>query len=330
MTAYPTQPTGDNSVDLTNIFASSATNKIIMSTEEILEGYNNDGETATPLTSTPDGNKFNYFWYQVHNTLAWVVNYVLALFDNKLEKSGGTMSGALSLGSNKITNLSAGTSDADAVNKLQLDTAVSGAMWLSEVKYLSYPSIPTLPSGMEVVNADGRALSKTTYSTLYALLGTTYGGTEIGTTFNIPDLRGKYTVGWNGSGSLDSGRTFGSDQKREAPKFTWKYDYANPATKSWGSTYTATEDGLLYVSSGFSEGGTSAYLYINSVAAWYLNVANADGGSISGAYPISKGDVYSTTGGFSNVVKFYPKVQTTDNSTATQTNIALYPVIRIK
>ena len=93
MTTYPTQPTGDNSIDLNNIFASNATNKIIMSTEEILEGYNNDGEAATPLTSTPDGNKFNYFWYQVHNTLAWVVNYTKALFDNKLEKTGGTLSG---------------------------------------------------------------------------------------------------------------------------------------------------------------------------------------------------------------------------------------------
>lgn len=331
MTAYPTQPTGDNSVDLTNIFASNSTNKILMTPEEILEGYNNDGEAATPLTSTPDGNKFNYFWYQVHNTLAWATNYIKALYDNKLELSGGTMSGAIAMGSNKITGLSAGTADADAVNKLQLDAAVSGAMWLSEVKYLSYPTIPTLPSGVEVVNADGRALSKTTYSTLFSLIGTTYGGTELGSTFNIPDLRGKCVIGWNGSGSLDSGRTFGSDQKREAPKFTWKYDYANPAIKNWGSTYTATEDGLLYVASGFSEGGASAYLNVNSKTVWSLNIANADGGSISGVIPVSSGDTYIASGGiFGQVLKFYPKIQTTDNSSSTQTNIALYPVIRIK
>lgn len=215
MTTYPTQPTGDNSIDLTNIFASNSTSKIIMSSEEILEGYNNDGEAATPLTSTPDGNKFNYFWYQVHNTLVWVVNYAKALFDNKLELSGGTMSGALAMGSNKITGLSAGTADTDAVNKLQLDTAVSGAMWLSEIKYLAYSTVPTLPSGMEVVYADGRALSKTTYSTLYALIGTTYGGTEAGTTFNIPDLRGVVARGWDNGRGLDSGRSFGSYQADE-------------------------------------------------------------------------------------------------------------------
>ena len=212
MTTYPTQPTGDNSVDLTNIFASSATNKIIMSTEEILEGYNNDGEAATPLTSTPDGNKFNYFWYQVHNTLVWVVGYIKALFDNKLEKSGGTMSGTLAMGANKITGLSTGTSDTDAVNKSQLDTAVNGAWFLTEIKELAYPYIPTLPSGMEVCECDGRALNKITYASLYSIIGTTFGGTELGTTFNIPDKRGVVTRGWDHGRGLDVGRLFGSYQ----------------------------------------------------------------------------------------------------------------------
>ena len=45
----------------------------------------------------------------------------------KLDKSGGTMSGALSLGSNKITNLASGTDNGDAVNKGQMDAAIAGA-----------------------------------------------------------------------------------------------------------------------------------------------------------------------------------------------------------
>ena len=215
MTTYPTQPTGDNSIDLNNIFASNSTSKIIMSTEEILNGYNNDGETATPLTSKPDGNRFNYFWYQVHNTLAWVVNYAKALFDNKLETSGGTMSGAIAMGSSKITGLADGTATNDAVNKGQLDAAVNGAMWLGETKWLSYPNIPTLPAGIEIVNADGRALSRTTYSSYFSLVGTTYGAGDGSTTFNIPNLLGKYMVGWDSAGAIDSGRVFGSDQKEK-------------------------------------------------------------------------------------------------------------------
>lgn len=325
MTTYPTQPTGDNSVDLTNIFASNSTNKIIMSTSEILEGYNNDGEAATPLTSTPDGNKFNYFWYQVHNTLVWVVNYINALFDNKLELSGGTMTGALALGTNKITGLSAGTADTDAVNKLQLDTAVSGAMWLSEVKYLSYPNIPTLPAGMEVVNADGRALSKTTYSSLYSLIGTTYGGTELGTTFNIPDLRGKYVSGWNSSSSLDIGRLFGSDQKRENSKFSKKYNYSSGTTLSNSVTYTASTNGLLFCRS-YGVNGSSSVTLDGATLPLQYDGPNYIGSATT--FEITKGQTYYGTS--ISTFRFYPEIESDQNSTSTQTNIALYPVMRIK
>lgn len=41
-------------------------------------------------------------------------------------KSGSTMSGALNMGSNKITNLSNGTDNSDAINKKQLDDAIAG------------------------------------------------------------------------------------------------------------------------------------------------------------------------------------------------------------
>ena len=47
--------------------------------------------------------------------------------DGKLSKSGGTMSGAIAMGSNKITGLADGENDGDAVNKGQLD-AVEAAI----------------------------------------------------------------------------------------------------------------------------------------------------------------------------------------------------------
>jgi hypothetical protein len=328
MTTYPTQPTGDNSVDLTNIFASNSTNKIIMSTEEILEGYNNGGETATPLTSTPDGNKFNYFWYQVHNTLVWVVNYIKALFDNKLELSGGTMTGALALGSNKITSSYVPTADSDLVNKLYVDTAVSGGMWLGEPKFLTYPTIPTLPSGMEVVNADGRALSRTTYATYFALIGTTYGIGNGETTFNIPDLRGKYIVGWNGSGTLDSGRVFGSNQKRENHKFQNKFNYAARQARSLNITYTATTSGYVYIFG--SDVNTRTGVRIDGIA-YHLNGADGQGTYGGGVLYVNSGQTYRFySGRGAELCYFIPEIQSTNNSSSTQTCIALYPVVRIK
>jgi len=48
-------------------------------------------------------------------------------WNNALPKTGGTMSGNIAMGSNKITNLTAGTANTDAVNKEQLDSLVEVA-----------------------------------------------------------------------------------------------------------------------------------------------------------------------------------------------------------
>ena len=52
------------------------------------------------------------------------------------------------------------------------------------------------PSGWLACN--GSAVSRTTYSDLYALIDTTYGAGDGSTTFNVPDLRGRTLIGTNG------------------------------------------------------------------------------------------------------------------------------------
>lgn len=49
--------------------------------------------------------------------------------------------------------------------------------------------------------ADGAAVSRSTYATLFALFGTTYGAGDGSTTFNMPNLKGRIPVG------IDSGQT---------------------------------------------------------------------------------------------------------------------------
>jgi microcystin-dependent protein len=48
---------------------------------------------------------------------------------------------------------------------------------------------------------DGRAISRSTYSVLFALIGTTYGPGNGSTTFNIPDWRGRLILGADHSGT---------------------------------------------------------------------------------------------------------------------------------
>lgn len=76
-------------------------------------------------------------------------------------------------------------------------------------QYGTYPDCydyDSLPAGTSIAGywttppdqyllEDGSAVSRTTYSDLFALIGTTYGAGDGATTFNVPDSRGRATVG---------------------------------------------------------------------------------------------------------------------------------------
>jgi microcystin-dependent protein len=57
------------------------------------------------------------------------------------------------------------------------------------------------PSGWFLCN--GQAISRTTYATLFALVGTTYGAGNGSSTFNVPDFRNRVPVGAGTSYSLN-------------------------------------------------------------------------------------------------------------------------------
>ena len=52
----------------------------------------------------------------------------------------------------------------------------------------------------------GQAVSRTTYASLFAVVGTTYGVGDGSTTFNLPDLRGRTIAGIDNMGGTDAGR----------------------------------------------------------------------------------------------------------------------------
>lgn len=52
----------------------------------------------------------------------------------------------------------------------------------------------------------GQALNRTTYATLFALLGTTFGAGDGSTTFNLPDERGRVVIGKDNMGGTPANR----------------------------------------------------------------------------------------------------------------------------
>jgi microcystin-dependent protein len=62
----------------------------------------------------------------------------------------------------------------------------------------------TAPSGWLLCY--GQAVSRTTYSALYAIIGTTYGTGDGSTTFNLPDVRGRVIAGKDDMGGTSANR----------------------------------------------------------------------------------------------------------------------------
>ena len=100
---------------------------------------NNAADVFTADTVTISGTPTN-------STDAITVGAVNTLLGTYLPKSGGTMTGAINMGTtNKITNLATPTSSADAVTKAYVDSAVGGSGFTSGTKMIFANSSP--PTG---------------------------------------------------------------------------------------------------------------------------------------------------------------------------------------
>jgi microcystin-dependent protein len=73
------------------------------------------------------------------------------------------------------------------------------------------------PSGW--LRCNGDAVSRTTYSALFAIIGTAYGVGDNSTTFNIPDCRSRMPIG-SGQGSGLTDRTLGGSGGAETSAHT--------------------------------------------------------------------------------------------------------------
>jgi microcystin-dependent protein len=95
-----------------------------------------------------------------------------------------------------------------------LYNGTDGAFYLRNFLALPYavpvgglmPFIGAAPPTSNFVLPYGQAISRTAYAALFALVGTTFGGGDGTTTFNIPDLRGRVPVGKDDMGGVVAAR----------------------------------------------------------------------------------------------------------------------------
>lgn len=125
------------------------------------------------------------------------------------------------------------------------------------------------PSGWLI--CDGSAISRSTYSTLFGVIATTYGAGDGSTTFNLPDLRGRVLVGLSSSGPAQV-NTIGNNDGRTAAQRNISHHHSAPiaslnTTINYaGGNGGAVTSGNAGVTSGDSNNTDApAYLVVNHI-----------------------------------------------------------------
>jgi len=130
-----------------------------------------------------------------------------------------TDNSTLTLGSSKLKVKDAGitatqlATDSVITAKIQ-DGAVTAAKLDAGAVSVLMPTASIMPyAGSSAPTGyllcDGAAISRSTYSTLFGLLATTYGSGDGSSTFNIPDLRGRVIAGQDDMGGASANRLTG-------------------------------------------------------------------------------------------------------------------------
>ena len=129
-------------------------------------------------------------------------------FDNIKQTATDSYTGVVELATN--AEVVTGTDTSRAVTAAGVAAAIAAALAsVSAIPVgtvLDYTGL-TAPSGY--VFPYGQAISRTTYATYFALVGTTFGSGDGSTTFNVPDLRGRVVAGQDDMGGSSANRLTG-------------------------------------------------------------------------------------------------------------------------
>ena len=118
---------------------------------------------------------------------------------NSLDRNGtGGMRAALQMGDNPIQNVAAGSNPNDVATVAQ-----AGASSPPVGAGMDFWG-PVAPAGWLL--CFGQAISRSTYSALFSVIGTAYGPGDGSTTFNLPDCRGRAVIGKDDMGGVSADR----------------------------------------------------------------------------------------------------------------------------
>lgn len=122
-------------------------------------------------------------------------------------------------------------------------TALSSAMPVGEISMYAGSSVPT-----GYLECDGAAVNRTTYASLYAIVGTLFGVGDGSTTFNLPDMKGRVAVGYKSTDTdFDAvGEASGANTKDLSHTHTQSHTHTVSGTTAALSGTAVADGGSFY------------------------------------------------------------------------------------
>lgn len=177
-----------------------------------------------------------------------------------------------------------------------INTPTFGSGGLSPVGSMTMFGGSSAPTGWLMCN--GSAVSRTTYASLFAVIGTTYGVGDNSTTFNVPDLLGRVPMG-AGAGTGLTSRTLGAELGSESTTLTSSHIPEHSHTIDHGHLHTITANQAGHTHTiGYQADGTNDHDHALDSGSVTRVAGPSDGGASStGTIPSGPTDPAITISG---------------------------------
>jgi microcystin-dependent protein len=181
--------------------------------------------------------------------------------------------------------------------------------------------------GPNLLIADGRAISRTTYSGLFAVLSTQFGSGDGSTTFNIPDLRGRTMIGMDNPGTAQGAANRMTDSAADTRGGTGGTETVTLTTAQM-PTHTHVQNSHTHVADAHSHTGTTdtdSHRHEAASGAEAFIVQVGSGGdvnfSLGGGTPVTKDQrQYTEFAAHDHTLNVNTTVVTIQSTTATNQN----------
>lgn len=212
--------TADAQINFAEGMAPSAVNDSCRAMMASLAGYRDD--IAGAITTGGTSTAYTVTSYQIFDTLAHMSGQVIAFTPHATNGATVTLNvdglGAKPLRSAPSVELLAGTL-IQGTPYVALYNNSDSAWYLQN--FFGNPYNIPLAGGIDFWGTTapnssfafpyGQAISRTTYSALFAIMGTTHGVGDGSTTFNLPDKRGRVSAGKDDMGGSSANRLTAAD-----------------------------------------------------------------------------------------------------------------------